>query len=109
MDWPMRRGQRPTSFPDLLGTRSVQYPSQVTTEFSQLLQLFFRCIQRCSEKDNGYAYAGVQNIRECFCSNDPPPVETLVDDSECDSKCSGDQDQICGAQWRMNVYSTSEL
>ena len=32
MDWPMCRGQWPSSFPNLLGTRSVQYPSQVTSE-----------------------------------------------------------------------------
>lgn len=26
-------------------------------------------------------------------------------DSECDSKCSGDQTQICGGNWAINVYS----
>ena len=67
-----------------------------------------RCIERCSQEDEGYAYAGVQYGRECFCGNDPPPADTIVDESECDWKCSGDHDLMCGALWRMNVYSTGE-
>ena len=64
------------------------------------------CIRRCREEDGGYAYAGVQYGRECFCGNDPPPEDTIVDNNDCDWKCSGDHDLICGALWRMNVYST---
>ena len=67
-----------------------------------------RCIERCSQEDKGYAYAGVQYGRECFCGNNPPPADTIVDESDCDWKCSGDHDLMCGALWRMNVYSTSE-
>ena len=64
------------------------------------------CIRRCSEEDDGYAFAGVQWGRECFCGKLPPPADTLVDESECNWKCSGDQSLFCGALWRMNVYET---
>ena len=60
------------------------------------------------QEDEGYAYAGVQWGRECFCGNAPPPDDAIVDQSECDWVCSGDQNLICGALWRMNVYETGE-
>ena len=63
-------------------------------------------IRRCKEADEGYAFAGVQWGRECFCGNEAPPEETIVDQGECDWPCSGDQDLVCGALWRMNVYET---
>ena len=63
-------------------------------------------IRRCKEADEGYAFAGVQWGRECFCGNEAPPTETIVDQDECNWPCSGDQDLVCGALWRMNVYET---
>ena len=68
---------------------------------------FVSCINTMQE-DEGYAYAGVQWGRECFCGTAPPPDDAIVDQSECDWVCSGDQNLICGALWRMNVYETGE-
>ena len=68
---------------------------------------FVSCINTMQE-DEGYVYAGVQWGRECFCGNAPPPDDAIVDQSECDWVCSGDQNLICGALWRMNVYETGE-
>ena len=64
------------------------------------------CIRRCREEDEGYAYAGVQWGVQCFCANEPPPSDTIVDESQCSKKCSGDKDLNCGGDWRMNVYET---
>ena len=64
------------------------------------------CVRRCKELDDGYLFAGVQFGSECFCGNEAPPDDTLVDESECDWKCEGDNDLVCGALWRMNVYET---
>ena len=64
------------------------------------------CIRRCREEDEGYAYAGVQYAVQCFCANEPPPSDTIVDESQCSKKCSGDKDLNCGGDWRMNVYET---
>ena len=64
------------------------------------------CIRRCKELDDGYLFAGVQFGSECFCGNEAPPDDTLVDQSKCDWKCEGDDELVCGALWRMNVYET---
>ena len=64
------------------------------------------CIRRCKEVDDGYLFAGVQFGSECFCGNEPPPDDTLLDKSECDMKCTGDNTSFCGGFWRMNVYET---
>ena len=64
------------------------------------------CVRRCKELDDGYLFAGVQFGSECFCGNEAPPDDTLADESECDWKCKGDDQLVCGALWRMNVYET---
>ena len=64
------------------------------------------CIRRCKEVDEGYAYAGVQYGRQCYCGNEAPPVDTFVEQNECNWSCSGDSSLMCGALWRMNVYET---
>ena len=66
------------------------------------------CMRRCRTEGEGFAYAGVQFGRECFCGNNPPPPDKIVDKSQCDTKCSGDQDLICGGSLRMNVYHTGK-
>ena len=60
------------------------------------------CIQFC--KNDGYAFAGVESEDECFCGNNPPS-QNSIPDSECNSKCSGDQTQICGGHWKISIYS----
>ena len=64
------------------------------------------CIRRC--KDEGYAYAGVQNAKDCFCGNLPPPSDLIVDQSQCNRTCPGDQNLTCGGGCKNNVYSTVE-
>merc|ERR1711874_927798 len=60
-------------------------------------------MEHCIAK--GYRFAGVQYRYECFCGNTAPPQEVLTGEEECDMVCSGDNNQICGGGWRMNVYS----
>jgi len=57
---------------------------------------------------NGFEYAGVQASWQCFCGNDAPPSHRLRAATECDAPCPGDLSQMCGAGWRMNIY-TSQL
>ena len=54
--------------------------------------------------DQGFLFAGVQTGHECWCGNDAPPEDRIVDMAECDGSCPGDSTQICGGVWRMNVY-----
>ena len=64
------------------------------------------CIEFCSVY--GYAFAGVESEDECYCGHNAPTEDPLTD-SECDHKCSGDQSQICGGHWSMNIYSVPEI
>lgn len=61
-----------------------------------------KCIEAC--KAQNYNFAGVQYGTECWCGNDAPPEDRIVDMDECNQSCSGDSAHKCGATWRMNVY-----
>ena len=61
-----------------------------------------KCIEAC--EDQGFLFAGVQTGHECWCGNDAPPEDRIVDMGECIHRCDGDFTQKCGATWRMNVY-----
>lgn len=54
----------------------------------------------------GYSFAGVQDGRQCFCDNSAPPQAKLTSQSECNKACPSEPALMCGAVWRMNVYST---
>ena len=45
---------------------------------------------------------------QCFCGNwgQRPSPEDSRSKSECNYKCTGDQSQICGGDWRNSVYET---
>ena len=62
------------------------------------------CIEGCSAK--GFIFAGVQNGGQCFCGDTAPPQSSFAPAGECNKPCHGDGTKICGAIWRMNVYST---
>ena len=64
-----------------------------------------KCLEFCS--NGGYAFAGVESEYECFCGNNAPS-QNPIDDSECNSKCSGDSTQICGGSWKINIYSVGK-
>jgi len=72
------------------------------------------CIEACLDlkkpgpdpKEKGYIYAGVQAGNQCFCGNSNISSTYDAPNSECNSRCSGDSNQICGGVWRMNVYET---
>ena len=61
-----------------------------------------RCIEAC--QDQGFLFAGVQYGNECWCGNDAPPEDKIVNMMECNYPCPGDSSQKCGGFWRMNVY-----
>ena len=71
-------------------------------KFENDINTIQNCIQFCSVYD--FAFAGVEREDQCFCGHNAP-TQYPMPDSECDSKCSGDQTQICGGNWAINVYS----
>merc|ERR1712050_101326 len=58
------------------------------------------CIDLCE----GYEYAGTQNGNECWCGNDYPSHDLKRSTASCNKPCSGDDSQLCGGSWRINIY-----
>merc|ERR1712050_150773 len=58
------------------------------------------CIDLCE----GYEYAGTQNGNECWCGNDYPSHDLKRSTASCNKPCSGDDSQLCGGRWRINIY-----
>ena len=44
--------------------------------------------------------------RQCFCGNETLQSRPKRPESECNTKCPGDPNKICGGEWRMNVFET---
>ncbi|XP_060598946.1 uncharacterized protein LOC132752620 [Ruditapes philippinarum] len=64
------------------------------------------CIQHC--KNLKYAYAGVEYGVECHCGNDYGRYGTRpVSENNCNKKCSGNPQQICGGTWFAGIYATA--
>ena len=62
------------------------------------------CINLCSSK--GFKYAGVEYGTQCFCGNSYGKYATA---NNCNMKCSGNLNEICGGFWANSVYKTSDL
>ena len=93
-------------FLDFVGQCVVDDPSRLLddhTVFSETLTPDL-CIKHCLGKK--FNYAGVQHYRNCFCGNTAPPDTKIVAHTDCNTRCTGDVNQMCGGSWRMNVFST---
>ena len=62
------------------------------------------CISACV----GYRYAGVQYGSECWCGNELPNRTYFRPKEQCKKQCPGAKSEICGGEWRMNIYSAAE-
>jgi len=60
-----------------------------------------KCTQFCGAK--GFAYAGTQYARWCFCGNS---YADRGSSTNCTMNCSGDSTQKCGGGWANSVYRT---
>lgn len=43
---------------------------------------------------------------ECFCGNETPEWGLKLPDTFCDMKCPGNQSQMCGGHYTINVFKT---
>ncbi|KAL0946020.1 hypothetical protein HGRIS_012297 [Hohenbuehelia grisea] len=62
------------------------------------------CLSFCSA--SGYTFAGVEFSRECYCGFSLPTTAVATSIDECNSACTGNTAQSCGAGNRLNVFST---
>ncbi|XP_014241723.1 uncharacterized protein LOC106662269 isoform X1 [Cimex lectularius] len=65
-----------------------------------------KCISHCLSK--GFDYAGTQYGFECFCSQERPSFKRSANEETCNKPCDGNKHQICGGNWRLSVYETTE-
>ena len=61
-------------------------------------------IELCSVICTGYAYFGVEYFRECYCGDTIAGSGTPQPAGQCDAACSGDPNEICGGNSRLNLY-----
>lgn len=64
------------------------------------------CAQTCTSK--GFAYSGVENGYECFCSA-TAPASTKLDSTSCNVVCSGNFDDICGGYNALSVVHDTSI
>lgn len=65
------------------------------------------CAKGCS--DQGFTIAGAEYSRQCFCGNNIVNGGVKAQsDSECNTACAGNPDQICGGGGRMTIMSLGE-
>ena len=50
-------------------------------------------------------YAGLKNSSLCYCG-DTYPTYSASSDTECDTACSGDNNQVCGGAEAISIYRT---
>ncbi|OBZ73298.1 putative fungistatic metabolite [Grifola frondosa] len=60
------------------------------------------CVAFCAGQS--FIYAGVEYAQECWCGNTIANGGTNVTDTDCDSPCTGNPNETCGAGNRLNVY-----
>ena len=89
-------GQCAVDHSDRLLDDSTNFPRKNTQEL---------CKEHCNAKN--YRFAGVQFGSQCFCGNTAPPFSAVAPEEECNKVCPGDQNQMCGGTWRMNVFQLS--
>jgi len=72
------------------------------------------CIEACSilekpgpePKIPGYVFAGVQAGNQCYCGNSNISSTWHAPASECNMPCSGNRNEVCGGNMRMNIFET---
>jgi cell wall integrity and stress response component len=63
----------------------------------------------CSTACRGMSKAvGAAYSSDCYCGDEYPPLNTLLDDSECTEPCPGYDTQACGGINAWTVYNTGE-
>ena len=69
--------------------------------FSKNDMTISKCIDYCKSK--GFKYAGLQYSSYCFCGNSYGKYGKA---NNCNMKCAGDANEICGGFWANSIYST---
>lgn len=90
-------GERATAMPTM--TRKGCYHSSTGLTFNSTYMYMTQgyCQPLCVEADN-YFVLGLTEKTDCWCGNQLPPSDKLVDDSYCDAGCAGYDTDPCGSE-----------
>ena len=58
-------------------------------------------------EENGFFYYGVEAEDQCYCGSNHPRIIPALP-SECDSPCVGNNTQMCGSSYRLNLYKNDD-
>ncbi|KAJ7093925.1 WSC domain-containing protein [Mycena belliarum] len=62
------------------------------------------CVATC--KSRGFVYAGTEYGNECYCGNGFTSTTVAASESDCSMPCAGKSSQMCGAGYRLSLYSS---
>ena len=66
------------------------------------------CVWSCYQQ--GYSISGLEDRRQCSCGNAILNGGTLADwDFDCNTTCSGNEEEICGGTKKLSIYSNRTL
>ncbi|KAL8839544.1 MAG: hypothetical protein Q9176_004405 [Flavoplaca citrina] len=66
-------------------------------------------IAKCASACAGFDFFGVEYYRECYCGNKLQPGSVAAPAAECFHPCTGDKNEICGGDNRLNVYRLGDV
>ena len=78
------------------------YPRRILSDLSIIGQNNMT-IENCSDICKTYEYFGLQNGDECHCGNKATQFMPTYP-SSCNKRCTGDNTQTCGGNWRLTVH-----
>ncbi|XP_062608867.1 uncharacterized protein LOC134270643 [Saccostrea cucullata] len=90
------------SVSEYMGCFQDQQDRTLTGKYTTTTSMTIETCKNICTKENNQFY-GVQYSHQCFCgdflsTNIPKP------ERECNMKCSGNKNQMCGGHYRMNIY-----
>nr|XP_036588519.1 uncharacterized protein CTRU02_01571 [Colletotrichum truncatum]KAF6799892.1 hypothetical protein CTRU02_01571 [Colletotrichum truncatum] len=62
-------------------------------------------VEKCAAFCSTYSLFGLEYGRECFCGNERDTSSKETSPTDCNFPCSGDSKALCGASFRLNIYS----
>lgn len=89
-------------YTDNVGTRALNSKSYADDGMTQE-----SCVNFCSTA--GYAFAGVEYSRECYCSNFIGASGQTAAAADCSMACSGNNAEACGGPDRLNVFHNDAI
>ncbi|KAI1083127.1 WSC domain-containing protein [Whalleya microplaca] len=101
-----------TLFLSLVRAHTYQYvgcfgpPTDLDRQSRNIFLSIGLCASLCAPYN--YPVMAVTNETECLCGNSLPPRNRMVEESNCNTPCSGYTPQMCGGDGFFSVYYSEE-